>query len=120
MAVTFTKLRTGEWGLRITGRAPRPGDVVRVAKKNGTTAVETVGTVVWSGNGVTLATIRKTAPAPKPTPRPVARVTAPVFAPDGPPEPDFDPYGGDFAPPFEDEFDEYAAELAANGIYPAF
>lgn len=48
---TYTKLRDGSWGLRIAGAA-QPGARVSVATKT-----ETVGRVLWTGNGISLATI---------------------------------------------------------------
>lgn len=56
MQATYTKLRNGDWGIRIQGAA-RVGDEVTVTKKSGETRIETVRSVVWSGEGVTLATI---------------------------------------------------------------
>lgn len=53
--VTCTKLRDGSWGLR--GANLTPGATVTVAKKSGETKTETVGRVLWTGNGVSLATI---------------------------------------------------------------
>lgn len=64
---TFTKLRDGDWGLRIVGpHAVEPGQTVTVTKKSGETSTERVGEVIWSdGKGVTLAKIaaRVTTPA---------------------------------------------------------
>lgn len=57
MKVTFTKLKSGDWGLRIEGGTVREGQAVTVAKKDGTSDSKTVGKVLWTGNGVTLATI---------------------------------------------------------------
>lgn len=56
MKITYTKLKSGEWGLRADGELRR-GDRVVVTKKDGTTKTETVGTIVFRGNGVTLAAI---------------------------------------------------------------
>jgi len=53
---TYTKLNDGTWGLRST-ESITAGVTVTVTKKSGETKVETVGKVIWSGNGVTLATI---------------------------------------------------------------
>lgn len=55
---SYTKLRDGSWGLRInSGQTVTPGQTITVTKKSGDTKQETVGKVLWSGNGVTLATI---------------------------------------------------------------
>jgi hypothetical protein len=53
---TFTKLKSGDWGLRIQGDAAS-GQSVQVKRKDGTSESKTVGKVLWSGNGITLATI---------------------------------------------------------------
>ena len=58
---TYTKLRSGEWGMRVQGNKPTSGDTLTVSKKDGTTKVETVAQVVWSGQGVHVCAI---APAP--------------------------------------------------------
>lgn len=58
MSTTYTKLRDGSWGLRINNNAHVvAGQTVTVTKKSGETKVEQVGRVLWSGDGVTLATI---------------------------------------------------------------
>lgn len=55
---TYTKLRDGSWGLRVnSGQTVKSGQSVTVTKKSGETKAETVGKVLWTGNGVTLATI---------------------------------------------------------------
>lgn len=53
---TYTKLRDGSWGLRAT-QPLQTGQSITVTKKSGETKAETVGRVLWTGNGVTLATI---------------------------------------------------------------
>lgn len=53
---TYTKLKSGEWGIRIQGAATKGGQVT-VTKKSGETKVETVDRVLWSGSGITLCTI---------------------------------------------------------------
>ena len=45
---TYTKLRSGEWGIRLIGRATE-GQMVSVAKKSGETKSETIARVVWTG-----------------------------------------------------------------------
>jgi hypothetical protein len=57
MAVTFTKLKSGDWGLRGPVDLVKPGATVTVAKRDGTTDAKRVGRVIWSGGGVALATI---------------------------------------------------------------
>lgn len=53
---TFTKLKSGEWGVRVVGTV-RVGDTVTVSRKDGTSEQKVVGVVVWSGNGITLCTL---------------------------------------------------------------
>jgi hypothetical protein len=60
MTTTYTKLRDGSWGLRST-ESIAAGARIAVAKKSGETKIETVGRVVWTGNGITLATIQGSA-----------------------------------------------------------
>jgi hypothetical protein len=64
MSATYTKLKSGEWGLRIEGTA-KPGETVTVRKKSGEQETRTVGKVVWSGNGISLCTVAG-APAARP------------------------------------------------------
>ena len=56
MKATYTKLRNGNWGIRVEGSA-RKGDTITVSKKSGETKTEEVSAVVWSGNGITLCAI---------------------------------------------------------------
>lgn len=48
MNATYTKLRDGNWGLRVEG-APQVGDAVTVVKKSGDTEERVIGRVVWTG-----------------------------------------------------------------------
>lgn len=59
MSASYTKLKSGEWGVRIEGTAQQ-GQQVIVKKKDGTTKTETVTQIVWSGNGITLCAIGQT------------------------------------------------------------
>ena len=52
--VTYAKLRNGDWGLRSTSTL-KEGQTVTVTTKAGQSRTETVGKIVWSGNGVWLA-----------------------------------------------------------------
>ena len=61
---TYTKLRSGEWGVRVQGTAT-VGQTITVQKKSGETKSETVAAVVWSGNGITLCALGRSAAAPK-------------------------------------------------------
>lgn len=61
MTATYTKLKSGEWGIRVeTTIPPEPGATITVRKKDGTTKTETIAKVVWSGNGISLCTIGST------------------------------------------------------------
>lgn len=53
--INYTKLKDGSWGLR--GPGLTEGTSVRVTKRSGQTKTETVGHVVWKGNGVSVARI---------------------------------------------------------------
>lgn len=53
---TFTKLRTGNWGVKLPGRA-RAGQEVMVQTRAGEQKRVVVGRVVWSGNDVSICTI---------------------------------------------------------------
>jgi len=58
-AATYTKLKSGAWGLRIVGNIRvQSGDRVTVSKKDGSRKEETVGAVLWSGDGVMLCSIQ--------------------------------------------------------------
>lgn len=59
MSASYTKLKSGEWGVRIEGTAQQ-GQQVIVKKKDGTTKTETITQIVWSGNGITLCAIGQT------------------------------------------------------------
>jgi hypothetical protein len=57
MPATWTKLKSGAWGIRVTGGAPSSGDTVTVSKKDGTQQSVTVEKVVWTGGDVALCAI---------------------------------------------------------------
>jgi len=56
MATTYSKLRSGNWGIRTTDRVA-VGDTVTVEKRDGSRKVETIAQIVWKGDGVTLAAV---------------------------------------------------------------
>jgi hypothetical protein len=58
MAISYTKLRSGDWGVRST-EAIHDGQVVTVTKKDGATKRETINKIVWVGNGVWLASLQR-------------------------------------------------------------
>lgn len=91
---TYTKLRSGAWGIRVPGRA-YVGQTYTVQKRNGARVIETVRAVVWRGNGISLCSITPTAatprpaPAPRPAPPPVVDYQEPADLDyDRPPVPD--------------------------------
>ena len=59
---TYTKLRSGEWGVRIQGEHRKSGEVgpyeVKVKTKAGKVKTE-VCEVFWSGSGISLATVQR-------------------------------------------------------------
>jgi hypothetical protein len=55
--IVYARLRDGSWGIRADGVKIEPGRTVTVRKRDGTEQAETVGRVVWSGDGVTLASL---------------------------------------------------------------
>jgi len=60
MATTWTKLRSGAWGLRGTGL--QEGSSVTVTKCDGSSQTVIVGKVLWTGpDGVQLADVGKAA-----------------------------------------------------------
>jgi hypothetical protein len=68
MSATYSKLNTGDWGVRIVGGKPNEGERVTVTKKDGTAKAEIVGRVLWSGQGVYLCTIAPKGAAPSAPP----------------------------------------------------
>lgn len=54
---SYTKLKSGEWGIRAQGLMVKAGDSVTVTKKDGSVKTEHVARIVWSGNGVSLCAI---------------------------------------------------------------
>jgi hypothetical protein len=53
MKVTFSKLHSGKWGLRVSvgkGESVSVGDRVEVIRKDGSTDRAVVGRIVWSGD----------------------------------------------------------------------
>lgn len=57
---TFTKLRSGDWGLRVNragGYMPKPGEYVNVVKKSGETTLKEVRRVLWNNDEIALCAI---------------------------------------------------------------
>lgn len=55
---SYSKLKSGEWGVRLEGSA-QPGQIVNVMTKAGKVKPEKLGRLVWSGTGVQLYAIDK-------------------------------------------------------------
>jgi hypothetical protein len=76
--VTFSKLRSGDWGVSGPVDMIESGSVVTVTKKSGATAKVTIGAIVWDNGETAVAKIQKTekpkvapkAPSPKRTDKP--------------------------------------------------
>jgi hypothetical protein len=68
MSNTYSKLNTGDWGVRVAGSKPSEGERVTVTKKDGTAKAEVIGRVLWSGQGVYLCTIAPKGAAPSAPP----------------------------------------------------
>lgn len=54
---TYTKLKTGEWGVRGPVAEVKAGAVVTVTKKSGEAKQETVSRILWTDGTVALAAI---------------------------------------------------------------
>jgi len=74
MVVTFTRLKSGEWGLR-SDEPLKSGQTVTVRKKDGSTKTMTIGKVVYAGGEVSLATIGEERAAPQ-----YARTSTPSYS----------------------------------------
>jgi hypothetical protein len=61
---SYTKLRDGSWGVR--GSEVAEGATIEVKKQSGEVKMETVGRVLWKGDGVAIGTIARQATAPQP------------------------------------------------------
>lgn len=59
MQATFTKLRSGDWGIRVEGSPPAQGASISVAKRDGSRDVVVVDRVLWSGDGIALCAIQR-------------------------------------------------------------
>lgn len=56
-AVTYSRLRSGEWGVRGPAAKLAAGYRVTVTRRDGTTSEVVIGRILWTGDGVALATI---------------------------------------------------------------
>ena len=57
-SATYTKLRNGQWGIRVPGTVGA-GQTITVTKRDGSTSTETVDRVLWSGDGVSLCSVSR-------------------------------------------------------------
>jgi hypothetical protein len=63
MQATYTKLRTGAWGVKLTGCQAdgfTPGYTIEVVKRDGSRKIERIDRVVWKGEGVMICAIAAT------------------------------------------------------------
>ena len=92
MPIGYTKLKSGDWGVRGPGAAPEPGAQVTGVKRDGNERKEVIGEVLWSGedkrNGgqAWMASVARVgtqdpAPAQRPAPRPEPEREAPILNP---------------------------------------
>ena len=58
MSATYTNLKSGDWGIRSTEKV-KPGQPVSVTKKDGETKSETIKAVLWSKDGIWLASVEE-------------------------------------------------------------
>ncbi len=56
MAISYTKLKSGDWGVR-SDQALKEGEVISVTTKAGKTNTETVKKVIWTDGKAWLAAI---------------------------------------------------------------
>ncbi len=57
-APNYSKLKSGEWGVRLEGTA-KTGDIINVVRKDGKVKPEKLGKLVWEGGGAQLYAIDK-------------------------------------------------------------
>lgn len=58
MKATFTKLKNGDWGVRVEGEVTE-GQSIVVTKKDGSTDVKTIQKVLWNKDGISLCSIEQ-------------------------------------------------------------
>lgn len=59
MTASYTKLKNESWGVRVQGAAVKPGQTISVKKQSGEVKSETIEKIVWTGNGVSLCSIKR-------------------------------------------------------------
>lgn len=58
MSATYTKLKSGEWGVRVQGTS-QANTKCEVTLKNGTKKWEKLSNLIWEGDGVQIYAIAK-------------------------------------------------------------
>lgn len=58
-AGTYTRLRNGDWGVRVPESDAAEGTSVLVRKRSGETKKEVIARVVWRGDGVAICAISR-------------------------------------------------------------
>ena len=56
---TYTKLKSGDWGLKISDTSVKSGDQVTVRKRSGETKTETVGNIIWKNDEQMITSIKR-------------------------------------------------------------
>lgn len=59
MKATYTKLKSGAWGVRVEGGTPHVGQSITVTKRDGSARLEVIEKIVFSGNGITLCAVEQ-------------------------------------------------------------
>jgi len=57
MNATWTKLKSGEWGVRVAGAEVKAGETIVVTKKSGETKTVKIARVLWTGDGISLCAV---------------------------------------------------------------
>jgi hypothetical protein len=60
ITATYKQLKNGAWGMRVKGIV-LAGEQITVTKKDGSSKVETIGRVLWTGEGISICTIQRAA-----------------------------------------------------------
>jgi len=59
MKASYTKLSSGDWGMKIMGDDVEAGDTVPVRKKDGSVNHETIDRIIYENGGYFICTIKK-------------------------------------------------------------
>jgi len=66
---TYTKLRTGAWGVRVPSGRVQPGDTVTVTTRAGERKIEEIERVVWTDGQIAICAVRRAGGASTPAGR---------------------------------------------------